>query len=449
MAYFVHAFQKMLIGTAGFVTSDGAKSHQLAPGEIGIIDSKTNQSIAVGGTPSYATTPLVYLAQGSFRTSDKVGPYHGGYQESVKSKGINPKYVSRFYLVEPKEPSKSVISITSDDCTVLCDTTMYLRLDVKGSPALRFMNHNIYHTFDAKTPCCADPENPTAEDPMHILIGWMEQINSEPLINQFVRAGVFGSAGGIVTVTGAKGSDVITVPDADRPFLQVGSYIEGAGTIKLLGGTGSGGPGLTSVTLNSPLSADAAGVNSAVLVVIDPDTYVFKESGAPSETGTYTLLIEGAYVDTKFGNCSFDPNDHFETEPVQLYASITDISGDPCRTECFVVEVISNGVSGNGYGETVLRELILFKRYLQEPFDTDPRMREILGDTSLDTIERDEKYFVYHILHSIPRANNPSGTFDADQYLIKIVTNNRSSDFENFFQEFFESANNPITLEVF
>jgi hypothetical protein len=59
-------------------------------------------------TTSYAghslACPLI-LASGSVHGQftggkDKVGPFHGGYTESVKSKMINPKYISAFYRVD-------------------------------------------------------------------------------------------------------------------------------------------------------------------------------------------------------------------------------------------------------------------------------------------------------------------------------------------------------------
>ena len=46
----------------------------------------------------------------------------------------------------------------------LCDETYYLRIDIKGSPALRFLNHNAYYTLDAYTGCCDGP-TPVATDP--------------------------------------------------------------------------------------------------------------------------------------------------------------------------------------------------------------------------------------------------------------------------------------------
>ena len=54
--------------------------------------------------------PLI-LAAGSLYSKDKIGPFHGGYKESNKSKEINPKYVSKFYFAPACAPSNNVIHV--------------------------------------------------------------------------------------------------------------------------------------------------------------------------------------------------------------------------------------------------------------------------------------------------------------------------------------------------
>ena len=76
-------------------------------------------------------------------------------------------------------------------------------------------------------------------------------------------------------------------------------------------------------------------------------------------------------------------------------------------------------------GETVLRHLLLTERYAQNPFNQgnrdSSRIREIEGfDPILAAVDRTKLYKVYYLQHSVPRLNNPSGTFDNDQYLYQI-----------------------------
>jgi hypothetical protein len=86
------------------------------------------------------------------------------------------------------------------------------------------------------------------------------------------------------------------------------------------------------------------------------------------------------------------------------------------------------GIQGEGYGETVVRDLILSERYRQNNWNDDPRIREItLGDAPLQAISRTASYFRYVIQHSVPRFNNPTGTFDNDQYTLHIITSARQN----------------------
>jgi len=140
--------------------------------------------------------------------------------------------------------------------------------------------------------------------------------------------------------------------------------------------------------------------------------------------------------------------DHVELEPIQIYASALEDNGDPCASNCFSVAQVQAAAQGKGFGETVLRELILSKRYEQEPFQTDARLREVLDDTTLGSISRTASYGAYYILHSVPRSSNPSGMMDADQYLIKVVVSAPDADFETFIDAALAAAGNSVALET-
>ena len=89
----------------------------------------------------------------------------------------------------------------------------------------------------------------------------------------------------------------------------------------------------------------------------------------------------------------------------------------------------SSARQGMGYGESIVRRLILSEGYAQSPFYTgrDLRIREITqGYNVTDAIDRGlattAQYDSVFIQHSVPRFNNPTGTFDNDQYLLEIIT---------------------------
>ena len=112
MSYFNHAFQKTFVGTNGFTGLAegklGTPGNILTGGYFAFVDAKTWNVLATDATPGCCN---LVLAAGSIYANDKIGPFHGGYLESNKSKEINPRYVNRFYRVDPCAPSANVIHV--------------------------------------------------------------------------------------------------------------------------------------------------------------------------------------------------------------------------------------------------------------------------------------------------------------------------------------------------
>jgi len=103
---------------------------------------------------------------------------------------------------------------------------------------------------------------------------------------------------------------------------------------------------------------------------------------------------------------------------------MVDYTGDPCVFEGICVYNDCLGLQGMGFGEQVVRDLIRAESYLQNFFHSgDFRVREITqGYDITSAIDRNALYTRYYILHSVPRFNNPTGTFDNDRYLLEIIT---------------------------
>ena len=475
MAYFNHAFKKNFVATHitqpavptvqagvtdGILVSTGvhvselknnAAPYALGPGVVGFFDAKTNLSTN-GAAIGQGCCPF-YIAAASIRTHDKIGPFHGGYQEANKSKIINPKYLRKLYKVGYNYGSQAILEIggtlgngtigavltfdpttlvpgtnyvtatdvattggtgtgltvditaaaggvtavvvnnpgigytigdtitidgTDDNATIdiltvddvnecakefMCGQTYYLRIDIKGTPSLRFSQHNLYRTLDAFGGCCADPENPVAVDPSMIYLQWATRIEEDPILNQYVHA-----------------------------FLVVNGQ---------------------SYAYNAEIAA-AYG--------LDPTQYLF--SMAPTTSTSAGIVLMGAYVETKFGTCTFYPTDYYHVEPIQLYASEVDYTGNPCTFESLCVVRRCEGIQGNGFGEQKLREVLLSESYLQNFFANgrDLRIRELTQGTDIfNVLNPDYMYSSFFILHSVPRYNNPTGVFDNDQYLLEII----------------------------
>lgn len=538
MAYFPHAYQKAFVASSLLATA-GTASSALTAGQLALINSTTNLSVVLSGSLSYTTTPQAYLAQGSFHTVDKLGPFHGGYKESVKSKGINPKYISSFTLSEPLAPVQDIKQVGIVNTTtgaafnavitgsdIACNSTYRLRVDIKGSPTLRFLTHNAYFTLDAYSGCCSATN--ALIDPNVVLLSWLDQIAYHPWLSNFVSAKVWNrndatvaTTGVAATATALTSANVVTAPAAGsrvliKPTLATASTatfvgnlmtvvsipasgmftvgqtitITGYGTAAIVGlGTGVGGSGTyllsksigtvgtaVAITTSDPLlayvgagatatniplvAASAIGTPSASTVVafvvaaatpikiyssITTAGYTPLTVGASVDAVDSFVELNGAYVDTVFGDCSFSPRDHVEYQPVEIYTSVVDNSGLPCVSAPFVETEPQQSIQGRGFGETLVREMILSKRYQQEPWQQDPRMREILNDQTFTELTRANRYFIYNILHSVPRKSNPSGTMDNDQYLIRIFSATRLSALETGIGAWLTTAGNYDT----
>lgn len=506
MAYFNHAFKKTFLGThasqgetpgvdagvdEGFLTTDGIQTIELnntaAPyalglGTFGFFSTETNLSVDLTYITANNCCPL-YLAGASVLANDKIGPFHGGYQETNKSKKINPRYISQFYRVDPCTPNQNVIhvgntpftdlglltvtinaggttynngtwtntpltgvagtgalgtvvvaggiitsitvtsgginyvvgevitvdptdigagdggldvevatiaaAVSDTTCckTFYCDESYTLRIDIKGSPVLRYLSRNGYWSAAKWTGCCADPAVIDIVDSTLVFISWADQLIEAN--NKIVG-----------------------------PFLQIIVYDEAGNPWYAPGTTG--------------------GVNTW-------DDYVSTGHIADACAG---MQITGSYIETKFGNCTFYPNDFFEVEPVTVLASLTDETGDPCEFESLCVVTQCSPRQGMGFGEEVLRDLILSESYRQNYFATndDLRIREITQGYDISSaVNRNALYYRYMILHNVPRFNNPSSVFDNDQYLLEIVTEAPSAAFEAFMEEWLSTCNGPCS----
>lgn len=521
MAYFNHAFKKTFLATGtsyssqvftdpvtggnvtvssdlGFLTTNSIPTYVLNTmsqyrevnpyanttslsswysGYIGLFDAKTNLSL----TPDSCCN--IYIAGSAIYSNDKIGPFAGGYQETNKSKMINPRYVQKFYRVDSCAPQNEVLHVGStywtagggitawdtlvggtgyttgvydlldgtgvsatvsivaaagvvtsvtvinpgkgytvgdvltiqggnEDATItvdavteaaagdcckefLCGETYYLRIDIKGSPALRFLNHNAYYTVDAYTGCCAeDAIAPTAVDSTLVMIEWANRVLQSPIIS---------------------------------PFLQVVVQDE-AGVLWY-----------------------APGTSAAELAALGGDTWDNYVSPGHVEGACAGLVLNGAYVDTKFGDCTFQVSDFYEKQPVKIYASEVDYTGDPCVFTGICTAIECEGLQAMGLGESVLRDLILSEQYRQNFFaSSDFRIREITqGNQIVNAINRNALYTRYYLLHSVPRFNNPTGVFDNDRYLLEIVANGEIATLETRVNNWLEGCANECAFEEF
>ena len=457
MAYFNNAFNKTFIADST-LNAAGTATSALTAGEVALVSDATWASVALPGAP--AAGDLGYIVQGSFYTKDTIGnnPGHGGYKESVKSKGINPRYITRLWSANCTSASQATASLSlASDCAP-CGKTQFMRIDVKGSPALRFLNHNAYAIADSANVCCIDGQEYI--DPTLILGVMAEMALGDPLIKPFVAEGdingvdaatlsagvgysvTSGAASAATTVSPAGGSgakvNILTVSGTGAiltySFANVGKGYAVGDVLSVVdsGSTTDATLTITALTAGGIISnsTDAAGA-------ITQSVYTIAEAQGKAASGNYvpstdpngavkvsaSVEFVGAYVDTTFGNCSFDTRDHYNAEPVEIILSQLDETGNPCN-DCGV-EARTPGSMQQTQGEEVIRELIMSERYRQSPYNQgnrdSARIREIeMSDELLAAVDRTATYKAYYVQHSVPRFNNPSGVFDNDQYVYKI-----------------------------
>ena len=500
MSYFNSAFRKSFLGTKatqagsgtakavdnGFLTATGVHSRYLSStaspytlgvGTFGFFNKDTYVSVNNGSAEVTGGLPLV-LASSSILPNDKIGPFHGGYNESNKSKLINPKYVHKFTKMTAAAPEQIVVHVgntnlnaitaaitvagvaftngtftnvatttagagtgltvdvtiaggivtdvkvnnngtgyvdtdvvtitdgtatTDADFTLtvastcsfdfMCDQTYNLRLDLWGAPVLRLLNHDAYKTYAANTGCCTGAV-PTNVDSTLVMIDWANQIINDPLTKDFVRPIVYNQYAQPLFATAAE--------------------------------------------------AIAAGYTGTELW----STYVSPGYVAGKTAG---IRLVSAYVETSFGNCSFQITDNYEKEIVNINASLTDLTGNPCDFSALCITTEVKGFQGQGFGETVLRDIILDESYLQNKFHEDQRLREInQGDQYLSAVTRGSTFTRYQITHSVMRHNNPTGVYDNDQYCLNIyVPAATATAFETFMATWLGAAGTGVTLETF
>ena len=413
MAYFNHAFKKTIVLSDYIAPAAATTTAALTTGEVSLFNSRT----WAPSTPATDECEFI-IAAGSPYRSDKIGPFHGGYQETIKSKGINPKYISKVWDSPAKGGQPFVLNVgttiatlagnVADCCpTFLCGEQYHLRVDVKGEAVLRMLNHQGYIEVTADGGCCpADSVAPVAADPYLIMKQWAE--------------GIWRSA--VVTGNGPNFNGATTSPASERfnenPFI--------VPVIQITNPAGTAVDTLVYPPSTSAAVLAAAGDVTGISTVSTWDVFESDWDATTDVAQCAGLTLQTAYIETKFGDCTFQPSDYYGKEPIRIYASEVDLNGDPCEFTGICIDVECPGRQPQGLGETVLRDFILSESYRQNHFATDLRIREITqGNDMLGTgpgqVSRESLYDRLMILHTVPRFNNPSGTFDNDQYLVELV----------------------------
>lgn len=113
------------------------------------------------------------------------------------------------------------------------------------------------------------------------------------------------------------------------------------------------------------------------------------------------IRVTAGYIDPKFGECSFNPMDYYETEPIKMEVSILGEDDDRCDVAQWpTVSQTRIGRISRQSGEYVVRELIMktdayLKHVRQWSFE--PRMREAFDMNLLGSVDKNAFYNLYYV----------------------------------------------------
>lgn len=371
-----------------------------------IIASESPRSSTIGGMSSTTGSGLTAVTWNS----------HGGYDESIKSKDIQMNFINalgRADAVVGKGQTYEVVAFGGASSTSCwpCGTDPMLRVDLKGSDALRLLGHNAYRQVDIGGVCNCCGDDGDYIHPHKAMAMLAKNLADDPIMSKLINTAATG-----------------------------------VGTTTYFATTTDGGSNWTEVTYAN-LDAVACGATW------------------DANTGA-VIRIKPGVVDTQFGTCSWDTRDFANYEPLLAKAEFLDESGNSCDI-CKATHhelgaaTYNNGApltlgqffyNGNGttagalsgvaplhdlgVGDKVFKDLILSDRYMQMPrnqgIKDSARFREIeQSDNLLNNItaaNRNYWYTIYYLTHSVPRYNNPTGVFDNDQYTYSIAVPKWSAD---------------------
>lgn len=113
------------------------------------------------------------------------------------------------------------------------------------------------------------------------------------------------------------------------------------------------------------------------------------------------IRVTAGYYDPKFGNCSFDPRDYYQNEPVKMEVSLLQEDGSVCDVaEWPTVHQTRFGQIARQSGEYIVREVLMktdaYQRHMNQ-FSMDNRERESFDMNLLSTVDRNAFYKLYYV----------------------------------------------------
>lgn len=113
------------------------------------------------------------------------------------------------------------------------------------------------------------------------------------------------------------------------------------------------------------------------------------------------IRVTAGYLDRQFGNCSFQPSDYYENDPVKMELSLLQEDGSACDAAVWPsVQQTKVGRIARQSGEWIVREVIMkteaYLKHMQQ-WSGDPRDREAFDKNLLDMVDRRAMYKLYYV----------------------------------------------------
>jgi hypothetical protein len=306
-------------------------------------------------------------------------------------------------------PKEYLVSHTpKEDCTVPCDTgdCTDLTLSDPISEAKLLVDKINNHTELRKFGILAHLTFPTAPD--EGTGGQNVGVRTMKIVLNRKADGSDRTAEFAAWIGGVDGINIGTL-----------TKIAGAGT------TTEGQADEYTVTQNSYDEPDALGALSsnvtfryADIPAIENTAWTFVSEVEPSATAAATpvagrkvgIRITAGYVDPKFGDCSFQPFDYYETQPVKFEVSLLNEDEDRCDVSKWPSVLQTKiGQIARQSGEWVIREVLMKQdAYLKHinAFSLDPREREAFQMNQLSTVDRTAYYRLFYVRFKASYGNN-------------------------------------------
>lgn len=520
MSYFAHGFCKAFVGTrgnqtagaglngigngllldAGVPTSELGNAANLGLGTYGFFN-KDNYLSVNASSAEVTTGQSLILAGASLMPNDKIGPFHGGYAESNKSKYINPKLITNFYKFSDAIPEQSIVHVgvtnfqggttltgtfpcgggytdgtyTNVPTTGGSGTGLTVDVVVENGEIVSVVENQVGTGYVAGDNDIEPDAATLGHDGVGTICDTIEvtEVGTQDCEFQFLCGETYNlfinlygapvlrflnhdSYRVLAAYTGCCPDDAISPVPVDSTLVMIdwAKQISESPYLKEF---------IQPIVFdqnNDPWFATAADAVTYGWPAAHPSTPLIPGSARTLDKYVSPgyidgelagLRLMGAYVDTEFENCSFQCSDYWNKEIVQMEVQLRDETGDPCKFDGICVATECCGFGGQGFGETYLRELLVSESYLQKFMSTDPRIREITqGNELRDALNRTQFYTKYVIQHIVPRYNNPSSVHDNDQYnlVLYVPAGVTATQLEAFMEDWLIAAGNPLGEDI-